>query len=68
MIPGFKQDRFRRKISMGAFNAEPVMYNHFGYRSPIAKLYNWAPPAIPAAPSPAARPTLRPASSRAISD
>ncbi|MFY9686416.1 MAG: NAD(P)/FAD-dependent oxidoreductase, partial [Pseudolabrys sp.] len=27
-------------IFMGAFNAEQVMYNHFGYRSPIAKLYN----------------------------
>jgi hypothetical protein len=25
---------------MGAFNAEQVMYNHFGYRSPIANLYN----------------------------
>ena len=27
-------------IFMGAFNAEQVMYNHFGYRSPIANLYN----------------------------
>ncbi|MBI3434852.1 MAG: NAD(P)/FAD-dependent oxidoreductase [Proteobacteria bacterium] len=26
-------------IFMGAFNAEQVMYNHFGYRSPIANLY-----------------------------
>ena len=25
---------------MGAFNAEQVMYNHFGYRPPIANLYN----------------------------
>jgi phytoene dehydrogenase-like protein len=25
---------------MGAFNAEQVMYNHFGYRSPIPNLYN----------------------------
>jgi phytoene dehydrogenase-like protein len=27
-------------IFMGAFNAEQVMYNHFGYCSPIANLYN----------------------------
>ncbi|HZQ13329.1 MAG TPA: NAD(P)/FAD-dependent oxidoreductase [Pseudolabrys sp.] len=27
-------------IFMGAFNAEQVMYNHFGYRSPIGNLYN----------------------------
>jgi phytoene dehydrogenase-like protein len=27
-------------IFMGAFNAEQVMYNHFGYRSPVANLYN----------------------------
>ena len=27
-------------IFMGAFNAEQVMYNHFGYRSPIGSLYN----------------------------
>ena len=27
-------------IFMGAFNAEQVMYNHFGYRSPIQNLYN----------------------------
>jgi len=27
-------------IFMGAFNAGQVMYNHFGYRSPIANLYN----------------------------
>ena len=26
-------------IFMGAFNAEQVMYNHFGYRSPIGALY-----------------------------
>jgi phytoene dehydrogenase-like protein len=26
-------------IFMGAFNAEQVMYNHFGYRSPVANLY-----------------------------
>ena len=25
---------------MGAFNAEQVMYNHFGYRPPIANLYS----------------------------
>ena len=27
-------------IFMGGFNAEQVMYNHFGYRTPIANLYN----------------------------
>jgi len=27
-------------IFMGAFSAEQVMYNHFGYRSPIPNLYN----------------------------
>lgn len=27
-------------IFMGAFNAAQVMYDHFGYRSPIANLYN----------------------------
>jgi phytoene dehydrogenase-like protein len=27
-------------IFMGAFNSEQVMYNHFGYRSPIPNLYN----------------------------
>jgi phytoene dehydrogenase-like protein len=26
-------------IFMGAFNAEQVMYNHFGYRTPVANLY-----------------------------
>jgi phytoene dehydrogenase-like protein len=26
-------------IFMGAFNANQVMYNHFGYRSPIPNLY-----------------------------
>ena len=26
-------------IFMGAFNAEQVMYNHFGYRTPIKNLY-----------------------------
>jgi len=41
-------ERYRREminmrggdIFMGAFNAEQVMYNHFGYRSPIPNLYN----------------------------
>jgi len=27
-------------IFMGAFNADQVMYNHFGYRTPIGNLYN----------------------------
>ena len=26
-------------IFMGAFNAEQVMYNHFGYRAPVGRLY-----------------------------
>jgi phytoene dehydrogenase-like protein len=26
-------------IFMGSFNAEQVMYNHFGYRTPVQKLY-----------------------------
>jgi phytoene dehydrogenase-like protein len=26
-------------IFMGAFSAEQVMYNHFGYRTPIERLY-----------------------------
>jgi phytoene dehydrogenase-like protein len=26
-------------IFMGAFNAEQVMYNHFGYRTPVGRLY-----------------------------
>ena len=26
-------------IFMGAFNAEQVMYNHFGYRTPLDRLY-----------------------------
>ena len=26
-------------IFMGAFNAEQVMYNHFGYRTPMPNLY-----------------------------
>jgi phytoene dehydrogenase-like protein len=26
-------------IFMGAFNAEQVMYNHFGYRTPVSNLY-----------------------------
>ena len=29
----------RGDIFMGAFNADQVMYNHFGYRTPIANLY-----------------------------
>jgi phytoene dehydrogenase-like protein len=29
----------RGDIFMGAFNAEQVMYNHFGYRTPVANLY-----------------------------
>jgi phytoene dehydrogenase-like protein len=29
----------RGDIQVGAFNAEQVMYNHFGYRTPIERLY-----------------------------
>ena len=34
-------------IFMGAFNAEQVMYNHFGYRTPIARLYLAGSPTHP---------------------
>ncbi len=34
-------------IFMGAFNAEQVMYNHFGYRTPIARLYMAGSPTHP---------------------
>jgi len=34
-------------IFMGAFNAEQVMYNHFGYRSPISNLYISGSPGHP---------------------
>jgi phytoene dehydrogenase-like protein len=34
-------------IFMGAFNAEQVMYNHFGYRTPIKNLYMAGSPTHP---------------------
>jgi phytoene dehydrogenase-like protein len=34
-------------IFMGAFNAEQVMYNHFGYRTPIGNLYLAGSPCHP---------------------
>jgi len=34
-------------IFMGAFNAEQVMYNHFGYRTPVPGLYIGGSPAHP---------------------
>jgi len=34
-------------IFMGAFNAEQVMYNHFGYRSPLPNLYSAGSPGHP---------------------
>jgi phytoene dehydrogenase-like protein len=34
-------------IFMGAFNAEQVMYNHFGYRTPIDRLYMAGSPTHP---------------------
>jgi phytoene dehydrogenase-like protein len=34
-------------IFMGAFNAEQVMYNHFGYRTPIERLYMAGSPTHP---------------------
>ncbi len=56
-------------IFMGAFNAEQVMYNHFGYRTPIPNLYLLRALArIRAAPFPVARATSPQASSRAILD
>ena len=55
-------------IFMGAFNAEQVMYNHFGYRTPIAQsLHGGLGRAIRAARSPAARAISAPGSSRATS-
>ena len=36
--PNFPQMR-GGDIFMGAFNAEQVMYNHFGYRTPVGRLY-----------------------------
>ena len=54
-------------IFMGAFNAEQVMYNHFGYQTPISNLYMAGSSSHPAAPSRAEPDTSRPASSPAIS-
>ncbi|MFL5068969.1 MAG: phytoene desaturase family protein [Xanthobacteraceae bacterium] len=34
-------------IFMGAFNAEQVMYNHFGYRTPVKSLYMAGSPCHP---------------------
>jgi phytoene dehydrogenase-like protein len=34
-------------IFMGAFNAEQVMYNHFGYRTPVPNLYMAGSPCRP---------------------
>jgi phytoene dehydrogenase-like protein len=34
-------------IFMGAFNAEQVMYNHFGYRTPVKNLYMAGSPCHP---------------------
>jgi phytoene dehydrogenase-like protein len=34
-------------IFMGAFNADQVMYNHFGYRTPIPNLYSAGSPGHP---------------------
>ncbi len=34
-------------IFMGAFNAEQVMYNHFGYRTPVPGLYMAGSPCHP---------------------
>lgn len=34
-------------IFMGAFSADQVMYNHFGYRSPVVNLYMAGSPAHP---------------------
>ena len=48
-------------IFMGAFNAEQVMYNHFGYRTPIAESLHGGL----GRPSRAARFPAAPATSRA---
>jgi phytoene dehydrogenase-like protein len=34
-------------IFMGAFNADQVMYNHFGYRTPVPNLYLAGSPCHP---------------------
>ena len=34
-------------IFMGAFNADQVMYNHFGYRTPVPNLYVAGSPCHP---------------------
>ena len=34
-------------IFMGAFSADQVMYNHFGYRTPVENLYMAGSPAHP---------------------
>ena len=55
-------------IFMGAFSADQVMYNHFGYRTPVDQLYMaGSAGAFRAAPFPAARAISAPASSPAIS-
>src|SRR5471030_2310473 len=54
-------------IFMGSFGAEQVMYNHFGYRTAIDRLYMAGSACHGAARFPAARATSAPASSRAIS-
>jgi phytoene dehydrogenase-like protein len=37
----------RRTLRTGAFNAEQVMYNHFGYRTPVPNLYMAGSPCHP---------------------
>ena len=55
-------------IFMGAFSADQVMYNHFGYRTPIERLYMAGSAAHPGgAISGGARLHQRRRSSRAIS-
>jgi hypothetical protein len=52
---------------MGAFNAEQVMYNHFGYRTPIPNLYMAGSSGHPGGAISGGADTSRPASSPAIS-
>jgi phytoene dehydrogenase-like protein len=54
-------------IFMGAFSAEQVMYNHFGYRTPIANLYYAGSAAHPGGAVSGGPVTLPPTSSPAIS-
>jgi phytoene dehydrogenase-like protein len=54
-------------IFTGSFAGDQTMWNHFGYRTPVARLYMAGSPTHPGARSPAAAVTSRPRSAPAIS-